>query len=79
MEAVTFEHWALQQGVRPSVAARQLGLAPAFPRTRVKLRDRTSILLTFAWKMTRPVNLFALYSGLPLVGLASVHSLCKRQ
>ena len=25
----------------------------------------------FAWKMTRPVNLFALYSGLPLVGLGS--------
>ena len=28
-------------------------------------------LLMFAWKMTRPVNLFALYSGLPLVGLGS--------
>ena len=25
----------------------------------------------FAWKMTRPVNLFALDSGLPLVGLGS--------
>ena len=28
-------------------------------------------LLMFAWKMTRPVNLFTLYSGLPLVGLGS--------
>ena len=28
-------------------------------------------LLMFAWKMTRPVNLFALCSGLPLVGLGS--------
>ena len=30
-----------------------------------------TLLLTFACKMTRPVNLFALYSGLPLVGLGS--------
>ena len=28
-------------------------------------------LLIFAWKTTRPVNLFALCSGLPLVGLGS--------
>ena len=28
-------------------------------------------LLMFAWKMTPSVNLFALYSGLPLVGLGS--------
>ena len=35
------------------------------------VNDQSLTLLMFAWKMTRPVNLFALYSGLPLVGLGS--------
>ena len=35
------------------------------------LLQAAELLLMFAWKMTRPVNLVALYSGLPLVGLGS--------
>ena len=36
-----------------------------------RIRPVVNRLLMLAWKMTRPVNLFALNSGLPLVGLGS--------